>query len=255
MLRVCYFISDHVPRTCTQQKICKQVNQPSSTITNPVTKDQVLPPADGLTTVHAPPILLDKSSVPWGQMLPVCQDQFLSASFQSVENNWINPTSAVMNPTSCAVTSAMMSRTYFPQTGLHLSKSHVLWDVSPGLVEPNLIPPPVGQGQIDSPLVGPADSVSASDFTNQPLIPFSMFQTSSSDDLTPEAANQPVSEALCDSRLLQQSDLCSSSPLTDSPQDVVNPFWLDLLLDTSGNMCFPDANLVNIVLSPYTGSN
>ncbi|XP_044057381.1 uncharacterized protein LOC122878560 isoform X2 [Siniperca chuatsi] len=263
---------DHVPRRCTQQKICKQVNQPSITITNPLTMDQTLPPGDGPTTVHAP-ILLDKSAVPRGQMLPVCQDQFLPASFQSVENNWMNPTSAFMNPTSCAFTSAMISRTFLPKMGPHPSSSHVLWDVTPSLVDPvaftsgnfgqaysppeqttvtNFIVPPVEQCQIDSPLVGSTDSISSVDFTNQPLVPSA---TSSSHDLTPENGNQPVSDALCDLRLLQENDLCSSSPLTDSPQDVVSPFWLDLLLDTNGNLCFPDANLVNIVLSPYTGSN
>lgn len=236
----------------------------------------MLPPADGLTTVHAPPILLDKSSVPRGQMLPVCQDQFLSASFQSVENNWMNPTSAFMNPASGAFASAMIGRTFLPQVGPHPPSS--LWDVTPGLVDPvalpsvnfvqahrpseettvtNLITPLAEQSQSDSPLVGPADGGSAADFTHQPLVPSSMFQsaTSSRDDLTPENGNQPESDALCDSGLIQESDLCSSSPLTDSPQDVVSPFWLDLLLDGNGNLCFPDANLVNIVLSPYTGSN
>ncbi|XP_031153286.1 uncharacterized protein LOC116048355 isoform X2 [Sander lucioperca] len=266
------FTEDHVSRRCTRQKICKQVTQPSSTVTSPLTIDQMLPPADGLATVHAPPILLDKSAVPWGQMLPVCQDQFLSASFQSVEKNWIKMTSAFINPTSCAFPPAMIRPTFLP------SSSHALWDVDPGLVDPvalpsvnfgqaysppeqttvaNFIMPPVEQGPIHFPMVGTTDSDSAVDFTNQPLIPFSMFQsaTSRSNELTPEAGNEPVSDALCDSRLLQESDLCSSSPLTDSPQDVVNPLWLDLLLDTNGNLCFPDANLVNVVLSPYTGSN
>ncbi|KAF1394286.1 hypothetical protein PFLUV_G00024950 [Perca fluviatilis] len=268
---------DHVSRRCTQLKICKQVTQPSSTVTSPLTTDQMLPPADGLTTVHAPPILLDKSAVPRGQMLPVCQDQFLSASFQSVEKNWINLTPAFINPTSCAFPPAMIHPTFLPQMGSHPSSSHALWDVDPGLADPvalpsvnfgqayscppeqtteaNFIMPPVEQGPIHSPLVGTTDSDSAVDFTNQPLIPFSMFQSATSNELTPEAGNEPVSDALCDSRLLQEGDLCSSSPLTDSPQDVVNPLWLDLLLDTNGNLCFPDANLVNVVLSPYTGSN
>ncbi|XP_032358657.1 uncharacterized protein LOC116671454 [Etheostoma spectabile] len=268
---------DHVSRRCTQQ-ICKQVTQPSSTATSPLTMDQMLPPADSLTTAHAPPILLDKSAVPRGQMLPVCQDQFLSSSFQSVEKNWINLTSAFINPTSCAFPPAMIRPTFLPQVGSHPSSSHALWDVDPGLVDPvalpsvnfgqaysppdptavaNFITPPVEQGPIHSSLVGTTDSDSAVDFTNQPLIPFSMFQsaTTSSNELTPEAGNVPVPDALCDSRLLQESDLCSSSPLTDSPQDVVNPLWLDLLLDTNGSLCFPDANLVNVVLSPYTGSN
>ncbi|XP_029302975.1 uncharacterized protein LOC115018219 isoform X2 [Cottoperca gobio] len=243
--------------------------------TRPPTMDPTLPQTDSLTTVHAPPILLDKSSVPRGQMLPVCQDQFLSASFQSVENNWINPASAFVNPTSCAFPPAMISHTFLSQMGPHPSS---LWDGTAVLVDPVALPlvnfgqafsppdhttvtnsviPLVEQGQIDSPLVGQTDRVSALDSINQPHAPFSMFQctASSSDDLTPEAGNQPVSDVLCDSRLLQGNDFCSSSTLTDSPQDVVSPFWLDLLLDTNGNMCFPDANLVNIVLSPYTGSN
>lgn len=233
----------------------------------------MFPTAEGLATVHAPPILLDKSSVPRGQMLPVCQDQFLSASFQSVENNWMNLTSAFMNPTSTAFTSAVVSCP-LPQMGLGPPLNHMLWDVPPGLVDvgalasvnfgPAYIPPeqtetnfvlsPGDQSQIDSPLAGLTDSVSAVDFTHQPLVPLFQSVASSSEDLTPESGNQPVPDALCESRVLQESDLHSSSPLTDSSQDV-SPFWLDLLLDTNGNLSFPDANLVNIVLSPYTGTN
>ncbi|XP_039986564.1 uncharacterized protein LOC120791855 isoform X2 [Xiphias gladius] len=263
---------NHVSRRCTPHENCKKQNQPSITITNPLTMDQLLPTAEGLTTAHAPPILLDKSAVPWGQMLPVCQDQFLSASFQSVENNWLKPTSAFMNPTSCAFTSEIISSS-LPQTGLDPSSSHVVLDVPPGPADPvslssvtlgpaynppepttvaNFILPPGDPSQIDSPLVGLTDSVSAVDFTNQPLVPLSVFQSAAS---IAENGNQPVPDALCDSRLLQESDLYSSSPLTDSPQDGVSPFWLDLLLDASGNLSFPDANLVNTVLSPYTGSN
>ncbi|KAE8295085.1 Spermatogenesis- and oogenesis-specific basic helix-loop-helix-containing protein 2 [Larimichthys crocea] len=269
---------DHASRRCTQQKICEQVNQPALTISYPLTMDQMLPAADDLTTMHARPILLDKSAVPRGQMLPVCQNQF--ASFQSVENNWMNPASALMNPVPCAFTSAMISHTFLPQIDLHPSSSHVSWDVTPGLVDPvafpsvnlgqaysppeqttetNTIIPAEQQSQIDSPLVGLTEChfSSAEDFTSQPLVLSPVFQnvTSSSEDLTPEDGNQPVTDAVCGSRLLQENDLCSSSPLTDSSQDVVNPFWLDLLLDTNGNLCFPDANLVNIVLSPYSGSN
>ncbi|XP_033486951.2 uncharacterized protein LOC117259608 [Epinephelus lanceolatus] len=262
---------DHVSRRYTQQKICKQVDRPSSTITNPLTIDQMLPPADGLTTAHALPILLDKSAVPRGQMLPVCRDQFLSASFEPAENDW-------MNPTPCAFTSAMMSHTFLPQIGLQPSSSPMFWDATPDLVDPvalpsvnfgqaysppeqttitNFIVPLVEQGQFSSSLAGPTDSVSAGDFTNQPLIPFSVFQsaTLSSDNLIPEAGYLPVSDTLCDSGLLQENNLCSSSSLTDSPYGVDNPSWLDLLMDTNGNLCFPDAHLVNIVLSPYTGSN
>nr|XP_033486952.1 uncharacterized protein LOC117259608 isoform X2 [Epinephelus lanceolatus] len=227
--------------------------------------------ADGLTTAHALPILLDKSAVPRGQMLPVCRDQFLSASFEPAENDW-------MNPTPCAFTSAMMSHTFLPQIGLQPSSSPMFWDATPDLVDPvalpsvnfgqaysppeqttitNFIVPLVEQGQFSSSLAGPTDSVSAGDFTNQPLIPFSVFQsaTLSSDNLIPEAGYLPVSDTLCDSGLLQENNLCSSSSLTDSPYGVDNPSWLDLLLDTNGNLCFPDAHLVNIVLSPYTGSN
>lgn len=67
--------------------------------------DQSLPPAD------APPILLDKSAVPRGQTLPVCQDQFLPALFQSVENNIFF---------------------FKPQMDLHLSPGHVSCHSWPG---------------------------------------------------------------------------------------------------------------------------
>lgn len=160
---------------------------------------------------------------------------------------------------------------FLPQMGLHPSSSHVLWDVTPGLADPVVLPSvnfsqaysPPEQTTVTNFIIPPVEvrliflwlaplSVSAVDFANQPLVPSSRLQsaTSSSDDLTPENGNQPVSDAGCDSRLLQESDLCSSSRLTDSPHDVVSPFWLDLLLDTNVNLCFPDANLVNIVLPP-----
>ncbi|XP_071352284.1 uncharacterized protein [Trachinotus anak] len=242
----------------TQQTDCKQETRPSIAITNPLKMDQMLPTAEGLTTVHAPPILLDKSAVPRGQMLPVCQDQSLSASFQSVENNWMNLAPAFTNPTSCAFTSAMISCS-LPQMALDPSSSHVPWDVSPGLVDsvavssmdfgPNYSPPE--QTTVTN-LIAPAV-----DFTNQPPIPLSVFPsaTSTSDDLTPENRSQPVPDALCDPRFLQESDLNRSSPVTDSAQDALSPFWLDLLLNTNNNLNFPDANLGNMVLSPNTGSN
>lgn len=218
--------------------------------------DETLPRAHSLTTAHAPPILLDKSTVPRGQMLPVCQDQFLSASFQFVENNWINSSTAFMNATSCVFTSADISHTFLPSS----SSSHMLWDAASHQVDPvTFLSGHCGQAYTppektevcytDLPQVSQPDSVSVEDFTSQLVIPPCKLQSepSSSNDLT-----LAVSEALCDSRLFQESDNCSS-PLTDSQCDVVSPFWLDLLLDSSSNLCFPDPNLVDFVLSSETG--
>lgn len=100
----------------------------------------------------------------------------------------------------------------------------------------------------DLPQVSQPDIVSV-DFTSQLVISPCKLQRepSSSDDVT-----LAVSEALCDSRLFPDSANCSSL-LTDSQCDVVSPFWLDLLLDSSSNLCFPDPNLVDFVLSPETG--
>ncbi|XP_023118661.2 uncharacterized protein LOC111563686 [Amphiprion ocellaris] len=255
------------------QQICKQVNQPTITVTYPLTMNLVLPQADSLTTVHAPPILLDKSTVPRGQMLPVCQDQFLSASFKFVENNWINQASAFTNAASCAFTSSAISHTSLPQMGQDPSSSHILWDVTSSQVDPvaypsinsgptysppeqsvatNFIIPSVVDSPTDSPLLGPTDSVSVEDFINELFTPPSVFQSATSDDLTPENGSHPALEALCDPTLVQQSDLCSSSSLADGQCDLVSPFWMDLLLDSSDNFFFPDANLVDLVLSGST---
>ncbi|XP_060902985.1 uncharacterized protein LOC132980715 [Labrus mixtus] len=242
---------------CTQQKLCNPVNQPPVTKSHPLTVAPMPFPAEVVTSVHAPPILLDKSAVPWGQMLPVCQDQFLSASFQSVENN-------LMNPTSRAFTSEMISPTFLPELGPDLSSYNVFWDATPDFLHPTALPsvnvcqnysPPqqatvthvtklsAEQSYVGSSLVCQTASVSE----NRPPTPLS----SSSVDVTPEDGNVSVSDVLCHSRLLLESDLCSSSPLTDSPLNTVNQFWLDLLLDTNGNLCLPDASLVNMNLSPY----
>ncbi|XP_047451144.1 uncharacterized protein LOC125014130 [Mugil cephalus] len=267
---------DRVPLKGPQQKRCNSVNQPSIAITH-VTMDQMLPQTDSLTTVHATPILLDKSTVPRGQMLPVCQDQFLPDSSHFVENNWISPASEFLNPASCAFTRPKSSHASAPQMRPDPSTSHM--EVTSSHMDPvafpsvnfgqafsspgqstvtNFILSSVEQSQIGSPLIGPSDRASAEDFTNHLFFSPSTFQsaTSSSNDLTPENGVCSVSEAPCALSLAQESDLCSSSPLTHSQCDMTSPFWLDLLLDSSSsNLCFPDANLVDLVLSSETRSD
>lgn len=139
------------------------------------------------------------------------------------------------------------------------SSSHMLWDAASHQVDPvTFLSGHCGQAYTppektevcytDLPQVSQPDIVSV-DFTSQLVISPCKLQRepSSSDDVT-----LAVSEALCDSRLFPDSANCSSL-LTDSQCDVVSPFWLDLLLDSSSNLCFPDPNLVDFVLSPETG--
>ncbi|XP_029923142.1 uncharacterized protein LOC115370309 isoform X2 [Myripristis murdjan] len=256
----------------TWHKNSEEVNQPSISISLPLMMDQALSPAEGPATVHAPPILLDKSAVPRGQMLPVCQNQFPAASFQSVENNWMNSSSAFPSPASSSFTSAVIGQTFLEPSSSHAAALEI-WDGSAGLANPAALPPanvsqpynapdqasvmtlilPLAEhSQGHAPLAGLNENTPAVDVMNQALVPLVAFQGATlSSDVTSERLDLSVSDTPCNLRPLEQSSLCSFSPWTHSSQDTVSPFWLDLLLDTNDSLCVLDAPVENIALSPY----
>lgn len=220
--------------------------------------DQTLGKADSLTTVHVQPILLDASAVPRGQKLPVRQDHF-----QFVENNWVNQRSAFTNfSSSHGFTPLTISHT-FPQVGPDPHSVQMSLEVTSDQADPVTFQPfnfdeahrpPEPKcvfrcfdslvKRSDSPRIDLTDSATEA-FPNQQVIPLSQPQsaTSGSGDLMSGNETNPVPEVLSNSHFLGNDSQC----------DKVSPLWLDLFLDASNNLSFPDADLES-VLSLETGS-
>lgn len=89
--------------------------------------DQTLVQAGSLNPVHARPILLDKSIVPRGQMLPVRQDQFLSALFQIMEDHFLNKPSASQDFTSSSFRGLTCSQCGTSNGGSLIFEPNALW--------------------------------------------------------------------------------------------------------------------------------
>ncbi|XP_059930999.1 uncharacterized protein LOC132474372 isoform X2 [Gadus macrocephalus] len=108
-----------------QPLISVLANQPNDQTAGPLLfADRPSPPPGAVVT----PILLDKSSVPRGQMLPLCQEQSFSSfsaptssSFQYVENNWMAPSPRAFS--SPALPSPTFSGTSCPSTALNAMTS------------------------------------------------------------------------------------------------------------------------------------
>lgn len=206
--------------------------------------------ADRLTTVHAQPILLDESSVPRGQKLPVTQ-----AQFQFVENIWVNQHSAFTNFSSCVFTPP--NSHIFPQVGPDPFAIQMSLEVTsdqadsvafqPVNLDKTHRPPEPKSAfrcfgslvkQSDAPHIDLADSTTEV-FPNQQVIPLSQPQgaTSGSGDLISANETDPVPEVLSNSHYLGNDSQC----------DKVSPLWLDLFLDGSNNLSFPDADLESVL--------
>lgn len=203
--------------------------------------------------MHTPSIFLDKSSVPRGQVLPVCQNQCPVASLQSVENNWIKSPSVFLCSTSSPIT--VTRQAFQPEVKLGPSSRHAVrleqCDATLGLVNPialrplnsdqayipldqftsmNFITPPTEQSQIYSPLVSLDENISA-DVLNQPLVPSTDLYIKVPSLLCESAAHicsHMTTSERSDHPVLSFSSLPSKrNPLTSSPQDTSSPFWLE----------------------------
>ncbi|MEQ2267387.1 hypothetical protein XENORESO_005271, partial [Xenotaenia resolanae] len=227
-----------------------------STETTCFLMDQTLVQDGRLTTGHPKPILLDKSTVPWGQMLPVGQDQILSASFQTKEDNCINKQSAFRNFTLGSFTQSALSH-MLPEMGSVPSCGVTSGPTDPDGIRFNETYAPQELNYAlrnadfllehsESHLIDQHGRREAENLTNQKFISVSQNQTSTacSNDLISVDRTNTQSEVACKSFVLD----------ADSNFDAVSPQWLDLFLDGRGNLCFPDTNLEESVFSPKTGS-
>lgn len=212
--------------------------------------DQTLGNAHSLTTVHAQPILLDESAVPRGQKLPVRQDQF-----QFVENNWVKQRSAFTIFSSHGFTPLTISHT-FPQVGPDPLSIQMSLEVTSDQADPAFQPfnfdkahrPPQPKCVFrrfdslvkwsDSPRIDLTDRATEV-FPNQQVIPLSQPEsaTSGSGDLMSGNETNPVPDVLSNSHFLGNDSRC----------DKVSPLWLDLFLDASNNLSFPDADLESVL--------
>ncbi|XP_030237356.1 uncharacterized protein LOC115561440 [Gadus morhua] len=113
-----------------QPLISVSANQPNDQTAAPLLfADRPSPPRQPPPTgAVVTPILLDKSSVPRGQMLPLCQEQSFSSfsaltfsSFQYVENNWMVPSPRAFS--SPALPSPTFSGTSCPSPALNAMTS------------------------------------------------------------------------------------------------------------------------------------
>lgn len=213
-----------------------------------------------LTSVRARPILLDKSTVPRGQMLPVCQDQFISASFQIMEDNCINKQSAFRGFSSSSFTQSAFSR-MLPEIGPVSSLSQMPCDATSSQIDLNAAnfteTYPTEELNCafrnvdsliehrESQLIDQCAWGDIENLQNQKLIAMSQNQTStpcSSDPILGDGTNSHL-EVACNS--YAQGAISSSN--ASSPQ------WLDLFLDSRGNLCFPDATLEESVFTTEPG--
>ncbi|XP_028320778.1 uncharacterized protein LOC114474573 [Gouania willdenowi] len=253
---------DRCLRRSCYQRILKKEILPAIIITNPL---MMVPKANThtQTMVRVSPTLLDKSTVPWGQMLPMCQNQSVVNSFPCIQNNWTNP--AATEPTS-----SMSNQIVLPQMNQDPTLGQILWDgrseyAAPATFQPvtfdqlyNQPPQNAASNHLmsselkDSPVAGPSPTtVPAEDFINQLLTSPAKLQSASAStwDDFPGSETRPVPEPLCDSRLFPENDLGLVSPLTDAPCDAVSPFWLDLFC--TDDLCLSDP--VDPPFLPETG--
>ncbi|KAJ3591383.1 hypothetical protein NHX12_009328 [Muraenolepis orangiensis] len=214
------------------------------------------------------PILLDMSSVPRGQMLPLSQEEQRSfgSSFQSVENNWMTPPPPPPPPPPRAIPSPAFPSTSRPRPVFNPgtpSSSSTLRAESVGgnavrlQVVGGPAPPNVAGGQqmVTATAVNavwnPQDQTIVLSFSLPPVIGDVRAAAAARAPLLPlepsvelerenaAAAAVVVGPATAPSppraAPIQQMGF-SASPIGADVRDTPSPYWLDLLLENSDSM-------------------
>ncbi|XP_062328281.1 uncharacterized protein LOC134028644 isoform X2 [Osmerus eperlanus] len=258
-----------------------EAHQPNITVINPLMRDMETSQFVTPTGIPARPVLLDESTVPRGQMLPVCQNLCTAPSFKSMENNYKMFPPAFLHPTAGLVTSIMESQMFKPEmkqgpevavsSGVRCSMHHsspvpsrifnhipmtpdqswfVNW-TSPSLLSENQT--------LQASSLGLNETCPQADGLSQHHVPPPLFEDGTPSILnsaaSPWADHSAKDSHYCDpppslsSSCLAMSTL-SSNPMTYSPQSFAASIWFDPtkldIMDTP----FKTDVAPNIVFSP-----
>ena len=114
-----------------------EAHQTNITVTHRLMRDMETSQFVTPTGIPARPVLLDESTVPRGQMLPVCQNLCTAPSFKSMENNYKMSPPAFLHPTAGLVTSIMESQMFKPEIKQSHAESN---DVPCSILHSSLVP-------------------------------------------------------------------------------------------------------------------